>query len=354
MKKDKEIIINGRYIGPNHSPYIVAELSANHNGSLMRALESIEVAKKMGADAIKLQTYTADSLTIDCDKKDFQINGGLWDGYSLYKLYEWAQTPYEWHAEIFAKAREVGITAFSTPFDESGVELLEKMNVPAYKIASFEMVDIPLIKCVAQTGKPMIISTGMARLEEIEEAVDATKSNGCKELILLHCISSYPAPVDQSNLKTIADLADRFDVVAGLSDHTLGVTVAIAAVAAGASVIEKHFTLDRKDKGPDAEFSIEPDELKILCEEGKNAWLSLGHAGYELKPGENANLRFRRSLYIVKDIIAGQTFTKENLRSIRPGFGLPPKHLNGVLGKNTTCDIKRGTALSWDLVETSE
>ena len=351
MKKpSQEIMIDGRAIGPAHPPYVVAELSANHNGSLERALDTIVMAKHMGADAIKLQTYTPDALTIDSTKEDFQIHGGLWDGYSLHALYQWAHTPYEWHEALFKKAREIGISVFSTPFDEAGIALLEKLDAPAYKVASFEMIDLHLIKAVAQTKKPMIISTGMANVEEIAEAVSVAKSYGSGELILLHCVSSYPAPFEESHLRTIADLSERFEVIVGLSDHTLGVTAAIAGVALGASLIEKHVTLSRKDKGPDAEFSLEPEELKILCNEVKHAWLALGEKNYELKTTEKPNLKFRRSLYVVKDITAGEPFTKDNIRSIRPGFGLPPKNLESILGKKAACAIERGTPLSWELV----
>jgi len=351
MKQHPNAIkINGRLIGPDHPPYIVAELSANHNGSLKRALDTIEMAKKMGADAVKIQTYTADSLTIDCDKDDFYIKGGLWDGSSLYKLYDGAKTPYEWHAELFSKAKEVGITLFSSPFDGAAVDLLETLNAPAYKIASFELVDLSLIKRVAQTGKPMIMSTGMANLDEISEAVEVARSNGCEELVLLHCVSAYPAPLDQSNVRTVPDLSDRFNVITGLSDHTLGVAASIAATALGANVIEKHFILSRQDKGPDSEFSMEPEELKVLCSETKNAWLSLGNIGYAFKASEEANVKFRRSLYAVQDIGVGEQLTSDNVRSIRPGFGLPPKHLDDLLGKKATSKIERGTPLSWDLI----
>ncbi len=277
----KRISILGREIGLSFPPYIIAEMSANHNGDIERAKKTISMAQAMGADAVKMQTYTADTITIDCDSEDFQIHGGLWDGYNLYRLYKWAETPFAWHKPLFDHARKVGITLFSTPFDESAVDLLEDLNAPAYKIASFEAVDLPLIKYVAQTGKPMIISTGMANQEEIQEAVDAARESGCSDLVLLHCISSYPAPIEESNLRTIPDLAQRYDVVAGLSDHTLGTTVAVASIALGACVIEKHVTLSRNDKGPDSEFSLEPEELQILCRSTKDAWLSLGDILWE-------------------------------------------------------------------------
>jgi len=342
--------INNRIISNQHSPYIIAELSANHNGDIQRAFESIKAAKECGADAVKIQTYTADTMTIDCDADDFKITGGLWNGYNLYELYKEAQTPYEWHKPLFDYAKEIGITIFSTPFDETAVDLLEDLNAPAYKIASFEMTDLPLVKYVAQTKKPMIISTGLANLEEIAEVVETAKENGCQDLVLLHCISSYPAPIEQSNLKTIPDLAQRFGVLSGLSDHTMGTTVAVASAALGASVIEKHFTLSREDKGPDSEFSLEPHELEQLCRDTKIAYKSLGVAGYQLKDAEKSGLKFRRSLYIVKDIKKGEKFTERNVRSIRPGLGLKPKHLDKVIKSKAVCNIKRGTPVSFDLI----
>jgi N-acetylneuraminate synthase len=341
----RELLIAGRNIGRNFPPYIIAEMSANHNGKLERALQTIEMAKSSGADAVKIQTYTADTMTIDCDSEDFQIRGGLWDGYNLYRLYQWAQTPYEWHKPMFDHARKIGITLFSTPFDETAVDLLEDLNAPAYKIASFEAVDLPLIEYVARTGKPMIISTGMASLEEIEEAVETARQGGCNDLVLLHCISSYPAPVEQSNLRTIPDLAERFNVISGLSDHTLGTTVSVASIALGASIIEKHVTLSREDKGPDSEFSLEPRELEQLCSKSKDVWLALGEAGFERKPSEESSVKFRRSIYVVKEIKAGEMFTEKNIRRIRPGFGLEPRHFKSVLGKSASCDIGAGVAL---------
>ena len=279
----KSFEINGRRIGANYSPYIIAELSGNHNGSLERALDSISMAKKMGADAVKLQTYSPDTITMKSNSDDFVIKGGLWDGRTLYDLYEWAQTPFEWHKGLFEHAKREEITCFSSPFDKTAVDLLEDLNAPAYKIASFEAIDLPLIKYVAQTKKPMIISTGIANLEEIFEAVETAKNNGCEDLAVLHCVSSYPAPIDQSNILTIPDLIKKLDTVIGLSDHTMGITVPIASVALGARVIEKHFTLSRKDKGPDSEFSMEPEELRALCDEARNAFKALGKAGYEKK-----------------------------------------------------------------------
>ncbi|TGL99806.1 pseudaminic acid synthase [Leptospira jelokensis] len=345
------IFINKREIGDTQPPYIIAELSANHNGKIERALETIRSAKEAGADAIKIQTYTADTMTIDCDKDDFQIHGGLWDGYKLYDLYKWAETPYDWHKEIFDYASEIGITLFSTPFDETAVDLLENLNAPAYKVASFEATDLPLIRYIASTKKPMIMSTGMANLVEIEEMVEAARTAGCKDLILLHCISSYPAPVDQSNLLTIPDMRKRFGVQVGLSDHTLTNTASIASIVLGATVIEKHFILDRADKGPDSEFSITPEELRLLCRDTKDAWLALGTAGYERKPAEEANAKFRRSLYFVEDMKAGQMLEKHHIRRIRPGFGLPPKFEGELIGRKVVRDLERGTPVSWEFFD---
>lgn len=347
----KDIVINDRKIGERHSPYIIAELSANHNGELVRALDTITAAKKCGADAIKLQTYTADTMTINSDAEEFKIKTGLWRGYSLYDLYTEAHTPFEWHKPMFEHARKVGITCFSTPFDETAVDLLEDLNAPAYKVASFEATDLPLVRYIAATKKPMIISTGMANLEEIHEVVDAAISAGCSDLILLHCISSYPAPVEQSNLLTIPDMRERFGVQIGLSDHTVTNTASIVAIAQGATVIEKHFTINRNDEGPDSGFSIEPSELKSLCKEARDAWMSLGEAGYERKSAEEESVKYRRSIYFVKDMKAGDTIEKEHIRRIRPGYGLAPKHSDRLLGKRVTKDIKAGTATSWDLIE---
>ncbi len=349
----KVIKIGDHSIGLGYPPFIVAEMSGNHNQSLERALEIVDAAARAGVHAIKLQTYTADTLTMDIEKDEFYIDDpkSLWKGSSLYDLYKQSYTPWEWHKPIFEHCRRIGITIFSTPFDESAVDLLEDLNTPAYKIASFEAIDLPLIKYVAKTRKPMIISTGMADVEEISEAVETARDGGCADLILLHCISGYPAPVEQSNLRTIKDLADRFSVISGLSDHTLGITVSVTSVALGACVVEKHFTLRRQDKGPDSEFSLEPDELRSLCQESKNAWLALGKAGYERKPAEEANLKFRRSIYVVKDMKAGEYFTENNVRSIRPSHGLPPKYLKDVLGKKAKTDIKRGTPLTQKLIQ---
>jgi len=341
--------IDDRVIGPDHPPYIIAELSANHNGSLERALQTIDAAHQAGAAAIKLQTYTADTMTINCDREDFMIKGGLWDGYKLYDLYRWAETPFEWHQAMFAHARKLGITVFSTPFDESAVDLLEKLDAPAYKIASFENTDLPLIRYVAKTGKPMILSTGMASEQEIAEAVDTARSAGCKELALLHCISSYPAPIEQSNLMTIPDLRQRLGVHVGLSDHTVTNTASVVATALGAVLIEKHFILDRNDKGPDSSFSIEPDELEELVNQTKDAALSLGKAGYERKPAEEENIKFRRSLYFVKDIKEGEIITEDCIRRIRPGFGLPPKCYEELLGRRLKVSVQCGAPISMDV-----
>lgn len=348
--KQTAIHIDGRAIGPDYPPYIIAELSANHNGSLERALETIEAAHRCGADAIKLQTYTADTMTIDCDAPDFMVKGGLWDGFKLYDLYKWAETPYEWHEAMFAHARKLGMTVFSTPFDETAVDLLEGLNAPAYKIASFEVVDLPLIRYVASTRKPMIMSTGMASEDEIEEAVTTAREAGCKELILLHCISSYPAPMDQANLRQIPELAKRFNILSGLSDHTMGTTASVASIALGACLIEKHFTLNRADKGPDSEFSLEPADLERLCVETKDAWLALGKAGFERQKAEAGSKVFRRSLYFVKDLPAGHLIGPDDVRRIRPGMGLAPKYLQEVIGKVTAEDVKSGTPVSWKLL----
>lgn len=343
------ITINGRKIGPDYPPYIIAELSANHNGDINRAFAIMEEAKKAGADAIKLQTYTADTITLECDSEEFQIHGGLWDGKNLYQLYKEAQMPWEWHQPLFEKAKELGITIFSSPFDFTAVDLLEDLDAPAYKIASFELIDLPLIKRVAQTGKPMIMSTGMANAEEIAEAIATAQSNGCQELVVLHCVSGYPAPADQYNLRTIADMAERFDVLSGLSDHTIDNATAVAAVALGACLIEKHVTMDRNGGGADDSFSLEPHELAALCKDAKTAWSALGSINYTRTEAEKGNVKFRRSLYVVQDIKAGEKITTHNVRSIRPGFGLPPKYLEQVLGQTVKIDVFKGTPLSFEL-----
>lgn len=345
------ISINGRKIGLNYEPYIIAELSANHNGKLETALKIIEEAKKSGADAVKLQTYTADTITLNCDSEEFRIKGGLWDGRTLYDLYQEAHMPWEWHKPLFEHARKLGITIFSSPFDNTAVDLLEDLNAPAYKIASFEAVDLPLIKYVASTGKPMIISTGMADAEEIAEAINAAREGGCKELAILHCVSGYPAPAADYNLRTITDMVERFGLVTGLSDHTLDNTTAITSVALGASIIEKHFTLNRNGGGPDDSFSLEPAELTALCKDSKTAWQALGKIDYGRKASEQGNAQFRRSLYFVKDLKAGDVITEDAIRSVRPGFGLAPKHLESILGKKVAKPITANSPVTQDSVQ---
>ena len=339
--------IAGRPIGPSHPPYVIAELSGNHNGNVNRALALIEAAKLAGADAVKLQTYTADTITIDCDRADFIIEGGLWDRRRLYDLYKEAHTPWPWHDALFTKARTLGITIFSTPFDDTSVDFLEKLDAPAYKIASFEAVDLPLIRRIAATGKPIIMSTGITDRTEIEEAVAAVRDGGCCDLALMHCVSAYPAPAEDMNLRTIPDLARTFDTLVGLSDHTLGTSVAVAAVALGACMIEKHVTLRRSDGGPDAAFSLEPDELARLVREVRLAHCALGRVSYDREPSERANIVFRRSLYAVADIAENERLTPANVRSIRPGHGLSPKHLPEILGRRAVHAIARGTPISW-------
>ena len=338
-----EIAIAGRVIGPQHPPFVIAELSANHNGSKDTALAIVEAASKAGADAIKLQTYRPDTITLDSDADDFRIKGGLWDGRTLYELYEEAHMPWDWHEPLFDQARKFGITIFSSPFDTTAVDMLEDLGAPAYKIASFEAVDLPLIRYAAATGKPMIISTGMADAEEIAEAVDAARGGGCTELALLHCVSGYPAPAEDYNLRTIPDMIARHGLVTGLSDHTLDNTTAIASVALGASIIEKHFTLDRKGGGPDDSFSLEPNELAALCKGARTAWESLGKVDYGQKSSEQGNAQFRRSLYFVKDMKAGEVITPDAVRSVRPGFGLDPKHIDAVVGAILVSDVERNT-----------
>ncbi len=332
--------ISGRAIGPAEPPYVIAELSANHNGRLDTALRIIEAAKVAGADAVKLQTYKPDTITLDCDREEFRIKGGLWDGRTLYDLYAEAHMPWEWHRPLFEHARALGITIFSSPFDTTAVDLLEDLGAPAYKIASFEAVDLPLIRYVAATGKPMIISTGMADAEEIAEAIEAARAGGCKELAILHCVSGYPAPAEDYNLRTIPDMMARFGLVTGLSDHTLDNTTAIASVALGAAIIEKHFTLDRSGGGPDDSFSLEPAEMAALCAGARTAWAALGRVDYGRKSSEQGNVKFRRSLYFVKDMKAGDVITPDAVRSVRPGFGLAPKHLQAVLGRIMAQDIQ--------------
>jgi len=346
---NKSITINNRVIGEGHPPYIIAELSANHNGDIQRAFAIMEAAKNAGADAIKLQTYRADTITIDCDSEDFQIHGGLWDGQTLYQLYNKAQMPWEWHKPLFDKAKELGITIFSSPFDFTAIDLLESLDAPAYKIASFEVIDLPLIAYAARTGKPLIISTGMANENEIQEAINTAQQAGCKDMVILHCVSGYPAPAEEYNLQTIPDMAKRFDVLTGLSDHTLDSTTAITSIALGACVVEKHVTLDRNGGGPDDSFSLIPQELAQLCSSSKMAWQALGKVNYERTESEKGNAKFRRSLYVVKNIKKGDVFTVDNIKSIRPGFGLLPKFYTEVLGKRAKNDIAKGTPLTFDL-----
>lgn len=342
------ITIDGRAIGPKHAPYVIAELSANHNGNLDTALRIIAEAKATGADAIKLQTYRPDTITLKSDAPEFQINDGLWAGHTLYDLYEWAHTPWDWHKPLFDRARELGITMFSSPFDFTAVDLLEDLNAPAYKIASFEAVDLPLIRYVASTGKPMIISTGMADADEIGEAIEAARSAGCKELVVLHCVSGYPAPAADYNLLTMPDMAQRFGVLTGLSDHTLDNTTAIASVALGGCVIEKHFTLDRSGGGPDDSFSLEPAEFKALVDGAHTAWQAMGQVDYGRKSSETGNVKFRRSLYFVQDIPAGGMITADAVRSVRPGYGAAPKHLDAIIGRRVVDAVAANTPVKLD------
>lgn len=342
------IEIDGRKIGAAYLPYVIAEMSANHNGNIDTAFSIIAQAKQAGADAIKIQTYRPDTITLDSALPDFQIHDGLWAGKTLYQLYEWAHTPWEWHAPLFDYARKLGITIFSSPFDSTAVDLLESLNAPAYKIASFEAVDLPLIKYVAGTGKPMIISTGMADAEEIAEAIEAAREGGCKELAILHCVSGYPAPAEDYNLRTIPDMIARHGLVTGLSDHTLDNTTAVTSVALGASIIEKHFTLDRSGGGPDDSFSLEPQELVALCRDTKTAWQALGRVDYGRKSSEQGNVKFRRSLYFVKDLKAGEIITADSIRSVRPGFGISPKYFEKVVGCRVKVSVAAGSSVSFD------
>jgi pseudaminic acid synthase len=351
MSSTPEIHIAGRRIASDAPPYVIAELSANHNGRLETAMRIVEEAKKAGADAVKLQTYRPDTITLDCDSEDFKIHGGLWDGRTLYELYQEAHMPWEWHKPLFEHARSLGITIFSSPFDNTAVDLLEDLDAPAYKIASFEAVDLPLIKYVASTGKPMIISTGMADAEEIQEAIDAAREGGCKELAILHCVSGYPAPAADYNLRTIPDMIDRFGLVTGLSDHTLDNTTATASVSLGASIIEKHFTLDRSCGGPDDSFSLEPADLAALCRDSNIAWAARGEVDYGQKSSEHGNVQFRRSLYFVKDLKAGDVITADAVRSVRPGFGMAPKYFDSMLGRRLKIDAAANTPLTLQSLE---
>lgn len=345
--------IADREIGADFPPYVIAELSANHNGKIETAMRIVEEARRAGADAVKLQTYTPDTITLDCDSDDFRIHGGLWDGRMLHELYQEAHMPWAWHAPLFAHARKLGITIFSSPFDNTAVDLLEDLNAPAYKIASFEAIDLPLIRYVAGTGKPMIISTGMADAEEIQEAIDAARAGGCEQLAILHCVSGYPAPAADYKLRTIPDMIRRFGVVTGLSDHTVDNTTAIASVALGASIIEKHFTLDRNGGGPDDSFSLEPAEMAALCHGARTAWEAMGTIDYGRKSSEQGNAKFRRSLYYVKDLKAGDSISPDAVRSVRPGYGLAPKYLDQIMGMKVLRDVRFGEAVGADSIDTS-
>lgn len=339
-------------VGVHHAPFVIAEMSGNHNQSLARALEIVEAVAKSGAHALKLQTYTPDTITIDLDEREFHISDpdSLWAGTSLYKLYGQAYTPWEWHQPIFDRARDLGLLVFSTPFDDTAVDFLENLEVPCYKIASFENTDLPLIRRVAATGKPLIISTGMATVAELDDTVRAARAAGCKDLILLKCTSTYPATAANTNILTIPHLRELFDCEVGLSDHTMGIGVSVAGVALGATVIEKHFTLSRAEGGVDSTFSMEPAEMAQLVAETERAWQALGRVSYGPTNAEMKSVQFRRSLYVVQDLNAGDVLTRENLRAIRPGLGLPSKYIEQVLGRKVNQQIKRGTALAWDLI----
>ncbi|MDC3248205.1 pseudaminic acid synthase [Gammaproteobacteria bacterium] len=343
--------IKSRNIGPTETPYIIAELSANHNGSIDLAKKTIKSAKDNGAHAVKIQTYEAHTMTIKSNKDDFIIKGGLWDGYNLYDLYDEAKTPFKWHEELFRYANKIGIDIFSSPFDESAVDLLESLNTPAYKVASFELVDIPLIKYIAKTGKPILMSTGMSSEEEISEAIEAARSNGANDILIFHCISSYPAPIEHANLNMIPILKKRFNVEVGLSDHTLSNLAATLSVAKGAVAIEKHFILDRSLKGPDSEFSMEPSQLSSLVSETQNAWKAMGGQTFSRADVEKGSLVFRRSIYFVKDLKKGSIIKKEDIRRIRPGYGLKPKYFDQIIGRKTTSNVEAGDPVAWDLIE---
>ncbi len=353
MNHQSEIVIAGKMIGKGHIPFVIAEMSGNHNQSLDRALAIVDAAAKTGAHALKIQTYTPDTMTLDLDEHEFHISDpkSLWKGKSLYKLYGEAYTPWEWHQPIFDRARELGIIPFSTPFDDTAVDLLERLEVPCYKIASFENTDLPLIRRVAATGKPMIISTGMASIAELDDTVRAARAAGCKDLILLKCTSTYPATPSNTNILTIPHMRELFDCEVGLSDHTMGMGVSVASVALGATVIEKHFTLSRADGGVDSTFSMEPAELAQLVVEAERAWQALGQVRYGATEAEKQSIVFRRSLYVVQDLKTGDVLTAENVRAIRPGLGLSTKYLEVVLGRSVKQDVKRGTALGWDLLK---
>jgi N-acetylneuraminate synthase len=346
-----EIAIQGRTIGLAHEPYIICELSGNHNGSLDRALALVDAAAATGCDAIKIQTYTPDTITIESDRPEFWLKGGLWDGKSLHQLYGEAYTPYEWHPALFERARQRGVTLFSTPFDATAVDLLESLETPAYKIASFELIDLPLVALIASKKKPTIMSTGMANHAEIQAAVQTARQHGCEELVLLHCVSNYPADIRDANVRTVPALAEEFHCPTGLSDHTMGSAASVAAIALGACMIEKHFTLRRADGGPDAGFSLEPPEFKALVSDCKLAHQALGRAHFETLGSEQGSRQFRRSLYVVRDARRGEVLGAEHVRSIRPGLGLPPARLWDVLGKPAARDLRRGEPLLINMVE---
>ena len=351
MNKHPSITINNREISQDHYPYIIAEMSANHNGSIENAFKIIKEAKQAKADAVKIQTYTADTITLKSDNDDFLIKDGLWSGQTLYDLYEEAHMPWAWHKPLFEYANEIGITIFSSPFDKTAVDLLEDLNAPAYKIASFEAIDLPLIEYVASTSKPMIISTGMANQEEILEAINCAKDAGCNQLAILHCVSGYPAPSAEYNICTIEDMINEFNLVTGLSDHTIGNTTAITSIAKGASIIEKHFTLNKQGGGPDDSFSLEPQELQDLCSESKKSWECLGRVDYGKKSSEISNIKFRRSLYFTKNLKKGDLILSDSVRSVRPGYGIPPKYLNDVIGAVALTDITKNNPVGKEYIK---
>jgi len=352
MNSSTEVNIDGRLIGQGHVPFVIAEMSGNHNQSLKRALQIVEASARAGAHALKIQTYTADTMTLDLDEGEFHVTDpqSLWSGTSLYRLYSEAYTPWEWHKPIFDRAREIGIIPFSTPFDNTAVDFLEDLNVPCYKIASFENTDLPLIRRVAATGKPLLISTGMASVAELDETVTVARDAGCRDLILLKCTSTYPSSPEHTNIRTIPHMRELFRCEVGLSDHTTGIGASVSSVALGATVIEKHFTLNRSDGGVDSAFSTEPEEMAQLVAETERAWQALGQVSYGPTEAEAKSIQFRRSLYIVQDLKAGDVLTLDNLRAIRPGYGLQPKYFEILLGKQVKTDVLKGTPISWELL----
>lgn len=346
----KTITIDQTNIGENYPPYVIAEMSANHNGNIDDAFKIIEKAKQSGANAVKIQTYKPSTITLKSELPDFLIKDGLWEGMSLYELYESAHTPWSWHKDLFEYAKKMSITMLSSPFDKTAIDLLEDLNTPAYKIASFEIIDLPLIRYAASTKKPMIISTGMADAMEIEEAIETAREAGCLELAILHCVSGYPAPSEDYNLRTLVDMKKRFGVVTGISDHTLNNVTALASISLGASIIEKHFTLDRSRGGPDDSFSLEEKDLIELCKSSKVAWSSIGKVDYSTKESEKTNLKFRRSLYFIKDLKKGDTITVNDIKSIRPGFGISPKYFDEIIGKKIKKDVTYGTPVMFESI----